>query len=267
MRKTLLLILLGLISIPCFCQKIETVSERFHYIYLKPEQDMEKLQKDIEDRQRNWQEEFEQMKANLAEGNRVSDNIKVEVTTRVEQDGDEINLIVGVSYETVRLAEEADDYALGKYTIDNSNACKLMCQFLKDKIENELASYFVEGTKVDLKLTGATDGTPIKSRIAYKGEYGDFVEKDIVLNDSPFKMTVTQKSGITTNGQLAFLRTQGVEDFLKHQVEPLQRTDNRYEIYAVENREKGGGYRRVSIEMILHNAFKIDVEPQNTAKP
>ena len=79
-------------------------------------------------------------------------------------------------------------------------------------------------------------------------------------------MTVTQKSGITTNGQLAFLRTQGVEHFLKTEVEPLKHTENAFQSFAVENKEKGGGYRRVSVEITIHDAFK-EVEPENTVKP
>lgn len=202
------------------------------------------------------------MKANLAESQRVSDNVKVTVTTDVQHP----DLVVSVAYETVVVSESADDYALGKYAIENSNACMLMCNFLKNKMENDLAEYLTEGTNVDVRITGATDGTPIRSKIAYKGEYGDFTDKAITLNGEPHNMTVTQKTGITTNGQLAFLRTQGVEHFLKTQVEPLKHTENTFQSIAVENKEKGGGYRRVSVEMTLRNAF-ADVEPEKTEKP
>ena len=245
-----------------FGQEVERVSERFHYRYLKKEQTKEQIQKDNEERQRNWQEELAAMKANLAEGQRVSDNVKVTVTTDVQHP----DLIVSVAYETVVVTESADDYALGKYAIQNSNACMLMCNFLKNKMENELSEYMKEGTKVDVKITGATDGTPIRSKIPYKGEYGDFTDKPITLNGEPYNMTVTQKTGITTNAQLAFLRTQGVEDFLKTQVEPLKHTANIFQEFAVENKEKGGGYRRVSVEMTIRSAF-ADVEPEKTEKP
>ena len=262
MKKLLLMTMLISLSAIGFGQEVETVSERFHYRYLKKEQTKEQIQKDNEERQRNWQEEFEAMKANLAEGQGVSDNVKVTVTTDVQHP----DLIVSVAYETVVVSEAADDYALGKYAIENSNACMLMCNFLKNKMENELADYLTEGAKVDVRITGATDGTPIRSKIAYKGEYGDFTDKDIILNGNPYKMTVTQKTGITTNGQLAFLRTQGVEDFLKTKVEPLKHTDNTFQSIAVENKEKGGGYRRVSVEMTIRNAF-VNVEPEKTEKP
>ena len=262
MNRLLLTALLISLSALSFGQEVETVSERFHYRYLKKEQTKEQIQKDNEERQRNWQEELETMKSNLAEGQRVSDNVKVTVSTDVQHP----DLIVSVAYETVVVTEAADDYALGKYAIENSNACMLMCNFLKNKMENELAEYLMEGKKVDVMITGATDGTPIRSKIAYKGEYGDFTNKDIILNGNPCKMTVTQKTGFTTNGQLAFLRTQGVEDFLKTKVEPLKHTENTFQSIAVENKEKGGGYRRVSVEMTIHDAF-TDVEPEKTEKP
>ena len=262
MKKFLLTTILVSLSVLSFGQDVETVSERFHYRYLKKEQTKEQIQKDNEERQRNWQEELATMKANLAEGQGVSDNVKIEVQTSV-QDND---LIISVAYETLVVADAADDYALGKYIIQSSNACMLMCNFLKNKMENELAEYLKGGTKVDVKITGATDGTPIRSKIAYQGEYGDFTDKPITLNGDPYSMTVTQKTGITTNAQLAFLRTQGVEDFLKTQVEPLKHTENTFQEFAVENKEKGGGYRRVSVEMTIRDAF-ADVEPEKTEKP
>ena len=262
MKKFLLMTILASLSALCFGQEVETVSERFHYRYLKKEQTKEQIQKDNEERQRNWQEELAQMKSSLAEGRSVSDNVKIEVQTDVQDE----NLIVSVAYETLVGADAADDYGLGKYTIDNSNACMLMCDFLKNKLENDLAEYLKEGTNVEVKITGATDGTPIRSRIAYKGEYGDFTDKPITLNGAPYNMTVTQKSGVTTNGQLAFLRTQGVEDFLKTQVEPLKHTENTFQSIAVENKEKGGGYRRVSVEMTIRGAF-TEVEPEKSEKP
>lgn len=257
MKRFLFLTCLALLSVLCFGQTVETVSERFHYQYLKKEQTKEQIQQDNEERQRNWQEELEQMREGL-----ISDNVKIEVQTDVQDD----NLVIAVAYETLVVADAADDYALGKYTIQNSNACMLMCNFLKNKMENDLLEFLKQGTKVDVKITGATDGTPIRSKIAYQGEYGDFTDKAITLNGAPFKMTVTQKTGVTTNGQLAFLRTQGVEHFLKTEVEPLKHTQNTFQSFAVENKEKGGGYRRVSVEMTIHDAFK-EVEPENTVKP
>lgn len=267
MRKILLTTMLLGLCLTGFSQemkKVETVSERFHYQYLKQDKNptIDQIQKDNEDRQRNWQEELEAMKASLDNTDRISDNVRVTVTTDVKHP----DLIVSVAYETVIMTDAADDYALGKYTIGDSRACSFMCNFLKSKMENELADYLKPGTKVDVKITGATDGTSIRSKIDYKGEYGDFTNKAITLNGNPYSMTVTQQSGITTNGQLAFLRTQGVEHYLKTQVEPLKHTENTFQEYAVENKEKGGGYRRVSVEMTIHDAF-TDVEPEKTEKP
>ena len=263
MKRVLLtttLLWLGLVG---YSQQVETVSERFHYRYLKEEKpSIEQIQKDNEDRQRNWQEELEAMKASLDNSNRISDNVRVTVTTDVRHP----DLIVSVAYETVIMTDAADDYALGKYTIGDSKACTFMCNFLKAKMEKELVEYLKPNTKVDVKVTGATDGTPIRSTIDYKGEYGDFTDKPITLNGDPFMMTVTRQTGVKTNGQLAFLRTQGVEQFLKAQVEPLRHTQNTFQEFAVENKEKGGGYRRVSVEMTIHDAF-ANVEPENTKKP
>lgn len=259
MNKFILFTTMLFLSMTCLGQEQETVSERFHYSYQKPENTLEQIQKENAERQRTWQEEFEAMKAELDEGQRVSDNVVVNVLTDVQQLDNEINLVVTVSYETLNLSVEADDYALGKYTIQNSNACIFMCNFLAKKIETDLKEYIKKGGKVDIKITGATDGTPIRSKIPYNGEYGDIKDKPITLNGQPFNMTVTKATGIANNAQLAFLRTQGVENYLKFKVEPLKQTVNNWQIFAVENQEKGAGYRRVSVEIVIHDAFK-DVE-------
>ena len=264
MKRLLPLAMLLSMAIVCFGQKVETESDLFHYKYLKQEKKptMEQIQKDNEERQRNWQEEFEAMKSSLDDAERISDNIKVTVSTEVQYP----DLVVSVAYETITISETADDYALGKYTLGDSRACAFMCNFLKEKMENELVEYLKPDTKVDIKVTGATDGNPIRSKIEYKGEYGDFNGKDITLNGKPYKMTVTRQTGVKTNGQLAFLRTQGVEQFLKANVEPLKHTTNTFQEYAVENKEKGGGYRRVSVDITLRGVFN-DVEPENANKP
>ena len=90
MNRFTLMTFLLLLSVLCFGQEVETVSERFHYQYLKKEQKKEQIQKDNEERQRNWQEELATMKANLAEGQRVSDNVKIEVQTEVQDN----NLVI-----------------------------------------------------------------------------------------------------------------------------------------------------------------------------
>lgn len=51
-RFTLIVLLISL-SVLSFGQEVETVSERFHYRYLKKEQTKEQIQKDNEERQRN----------------------------------------------------------------------------------------------------------------------------------------------------------------------------------------------------------------------
>lgn len=68
MKKILLMTILIALFAMSFGQEVETVSERFHYRCMKKEQTKEQIQKDNEERQRNWQEELEAMKANLAEG-------------------------------------------------------------------------------------------------------------------------------------------------------------------------------------------------------
>ena len=64
MKRLYLLFLLTLVVGLGFAQeveKVETVSDRFHYQYLKQETKptIEQIQKDNEERQRDWQEELD----------------------------------------------------------------------------------------------------------------------------------------------------------------------------------------------------------------
>ena len=57
MKKFLLFTILIALSALCFGQEVETVSERFHYRYLKKEQTKEQIQKDIVDKIKEYIED------------------------------------------------------------------------------------------------------------------------------------------------------------------------------------------------------------------
>lgn len=251
-----------------FAQVTEGISKTFKLKVENRRELLEELQRENRIRETLWQKELEKMRQNLPENNKVSSNtqiyVKPKVVTNVTDDGSkETNLQLSFSYKTsvtahalrTKVSNNTDDYPPGAYNAMSSNACMLTCDFIKQKTETELARYFIPGTRVTIKITGETDSTPIKSKIEYKGEYGDFYRKMIYLNNRITDMTVTRQSGISDNGQLAFLRTQGVEEFLKTYMDALQATDNSYQIYAIENERKGNQFRRISIELTIHGAF------------
>lgn len=224
-------------------------------------QEQNKLLKDLLTRQ------LESFKEQLNPEQQVSDGIKMDVEPNVmlqkSDDGrDEMNLVLEFSYET-RSPEEfhftvsnaTDDYPAGAYLPKYSKACQATLAFIKNKVDNELADYFVEGTEVSIKITGVTDGATIRSALPYKGEYGDFENRMVYFNDHLTDVSVNRRTGITTNGQLAFLRTQGVQDYLENSVVNLKKTINHYQLYTIEREETGAQYRKIAVEFTIHKAF------------
>lgn len=280
MNKKLCIVLGILMSVSvCYGQRSELVSPSF-YVKLVDMQELltkwkaankakeDSLQKDMELR---WQRDLEKIYANREEASQspIRLDVKPDIETYLAEDGsDEINYSVSVSYETMRaddmvranFSNNTDDYPLGAYNISQSNACSFICEFMKDKIETELSKYFIEGNQVTIKITGTTDGSAIRSKIPYHGEYGDFNEELIYLNGSYDEVSISEETGITTNAQLAFLRAQGVKQYLQENVDVLKNQNTDYHIYAVENEGKGAEYRRISIEIIIHGAFDKEIQ-------
>lgn len=216
---------------------------------------------------------------NMTAQNRVGDGIKMYVVPSValetaDDGSQEMNLKMEFTYETkpmetqnLKYDNNTDDYPSGKYLPTQSKACKTTLNFLKEQLSGEMKKYFTPNTKVTIKIVGETDGSAIRSRIPYKGEFGDFHNEMIYLNNSIDEITVTRQGGITSNGQLAFLRTQGVKQFLETYVDELKVTQNTYQIYAVEREEKGSQFRRISVEFTIHNAYAQEMRQAISAVP
>lgn len=279
-KKLLLGCFISIMTLGLFAQESSIVSKSYNLVLEDRATLLKKIEEANKERQQIWQKEMEAKKKEFLSDNNLSETIKVDVVPVVKiekaDDGtEEMNLNVGFSYETMARDKDlsvamqnsvTDDYAPGQYNSTNSNACTMTLEFIRNKIDNELAPYFFTGRKVTIKIVGATDGSAIRSKLPYKGEYGDFTNKLIYLNGALTSMTVTRETGITTNAQLGFLRTQGVEEYLKTYVNSLQKTDNTYQIFAIENKEKGAQYRRISIEIIVHGAFNEEVEREVQSK-
>jgi serine protease Do len=209
----------------------------------------------------------------LTVGNTISENVKIDVKASVKEEvnlegNKEINLHVEYLYEVIKatIEQKTDDFPPGGYKLTSSNAAKLTAKLLKQTIENELAKYFTSSTKVSIKITGTTDGTPIQSAIPYGGDYGNFDEEMYFLNDNLETVSISSKTGIKTNAQLAFLRTQGIRKFLETYVEPLKQTDNAFQHFAIVKAEKGSQYRKISVEIVIHDAFNLQKREKSTTQ-
>jgi len=272
-----IVILLAFISVTLISnaqKQQEAVSGVYHFKMENRAQLLERLQASEAQRQTLLMQQLNAFNQSMKPENRVGEGIKMEVNPSVvmqksPEGRDEMNLELEFSYETKKDEEfrltvdkNTDDYPAGAYLPTQSKACKTTLAFIKNKIDNELAEYFTKGTEVTIKITGETDGSAIRSAIPYKGEFGDFESQMIYLNNDIDEMTVTKRAGITSNGQLAFLRTQGVKKYLETYVDGLQKTNNHYQIYAVERQEKGSQFRKISVCFTIHKAFNQQMEQQ-----
>lgn len=268
MKKIVLLFAVMAMSAGLFAQKTqEAISGVYHFRMENRADLLLRLQEAEAQRRSMLMQQLEAYNQSLKPQNRVGEGIKMGVQPNVvlqksPEGRDELNLELEFSYQTkspeevqFTVSKNTDDYPAGAYLPTQSKACKTTLAFIKNKVDNELAEYFTKGTDVTITITGVTDGTPIRNMIPYKGEYGDIENQMIYLNDDIDEITVTKKGGIRSNAQLAFLRTQGVKKYLETYIDNLQKTNNRYQIYAVEHKEKGSEFRKISVKFTIHKAF------------
>ena len=186
-------------------------------------------------------------------------NVKTEVIPDVDADGNKIlNYKVGYQYEVINKEFSAkEDFPSGGYDIEKSNAAMSLMKIIKNAFEGDFAGYLAEGKQVKVIITGSADASPIRGRIAYRGQYGSFVDEPYYKNGNLDNITVTPETGITQNEQLALLRAAGVTNYIKNNITTLQNTKNEYEYHVEVAKERGGEYRRINVEFVIVDAFKV----------
>lgn len=163
---------------------------------------------------------------------------------------------VGYQYEVINKEFSAkEDFPSGGYDIQSSNAAMSLMKIIKNAFEGEFASYLGENKQVKIVITGSADASPIRSKIAYKGQYGEFVDEPYYKDGNLDNITVTKESGITQNEQLALLRAAGVMDYAKNNITTLKNTNNEFEYHVEVAKERGGEYRKINIEFVIVDAF------------
>ena len=104
-------------------------------------------------------------------------------------------------------------------------------------------------------ITGSADASPIRSRIPYNAMYGEFRNEPYYNNGDLDNITLTKESGITTNQQLAFARGLGLKSAMESEISTLKDTRNEFEYHVKVSDQKGGQFRRISVEVIIYDAF------------
>ena len=184
-------------------------------------------------------------------------NVKTEAVAGVDANGKKIlNYKIGYQYEVINREFSAnEDFPSGGYNIEKSNAAMSLMKIIKNAFEGDFAKYLAEGKQVKVVITGSADASPIRGRIAYNGQYGEFANEPYYKDGNLDNITVTKASGITSNEQLALMRAAGVKDYIEKNVTTLSTTKNEYEYHVEVAKERGGEYRKINVEFTIMDAF------------
>ncbi|MDE6478986.1 MAG: WD40 repeat domain-containing protein [Muribaculaceae bacterium] len=202
----------------------------------------------------------EQVIQEAKKDNIISDRTQISVNSEVipeyDANGNKIlNYNVNFTYQVDPEFSAQEDFAPGKYRAEQSGAASSMLNIVKNAFEGDFSNYVKSGKRLNVKISGTADSSPIRNTIAYDGAYGDIENEPIYQDNKMSAITVTQKDGIKTNEQLAFLRAYGVKEFLDKNVEGINDMDTRYTYNIGVSEGKGSEFRRITIEFTFVDAF------------
>ena len=192
------------------------------------------------------------------EANRRADSGTLRLKFEIyDADGKKIlNYEVNFTYEVDPEFSAAEDFPPGKYVVDESGAASSMLKIVKEAFEGDFSQYLKPGKKLKVVISGTADATPIIRTIPYNGMYGDFVDEPIYENGELTAITVTKADGVKENRQLAFLRAEGVKDYLQKNVEKLKDMDADYTFKVDVSEGKGSEFRRITANFTIMDVFE-----------
>lgn len=222
------------------------------------------LQEDIDHRQRTMQRNAEQLLIALPNDQKLYDETYIAIRTAlvdgVSDDGTpELNYVFDISYNCRHLEGYTDDYPLGIFHYDSSNSARAICNLTKTFVEGILDDIFRPSKRVSVKIFSTTDGVELSRTIPYDGSYGNFRYMPVSFNNEQLRISV-DTTGIRNNCQLAYIRAQSVRHFLQHNIRNLARTRNDYSYVTRSYSDTGAFYRRSSIELTVHDAFRETID-------
>ncbi|MDR2087236.1 MAG: WD40 repeat domain-containing protein [Dysgonamonadaceae bacterium] len=236
--------------------RIEAIETDLNFVPLEILQIASQEASNLESVTENVMEENKQEKL-ITDNTQI--NVGTEVVADVDAEGNKIlNYLVNYKYEVINKEfSEVEDFPPGSYDIKKSNAAMSLMKIIKNSFEEgDFAKYLKAGKHVKIAITGSADGAPIRGKIAYDERYGNFEAEPYYQNNELNNITVTKATGITENTQLAFIRAISVKDYLSNNIASLQNTQNSYHYNVEVAEERGGEYRRITIQFTIIDAFE-----------
>lgn len=193
-------------------------------------------------------------------------DVNAEVMPEVKKDGQvEYNMkvrydvqVLSEHLKKLRIDEGTEDWPSGKYRLKDSQAALQTAGIIKSTIESKLEQYIAPGTEVTVKIIGSTDASPFRNAVAYDGTFGEIKDAEYFVNGSFGYVSVNTKDGISSNEQLAYLRTLDIKNFMQKHIGTFRVANVHYEHFAEVADKVGAEYRRVAVEVTIHNAFQKD---------
>lgn len=192
--------------------------------------------------------------------NVISDHTNITVDSRVVPDYDAngkkiLNYLVNFTYNVDPQYSAVEDFGPGKYHVDESGAASSMLKIMKEAFEGDFSQYVKAGKKLNIKLGGTADATPIRNSIAYDGAYGEIENEPVYRNGELTSISVSTKDGIRENDQLALVRALGVKDYLEKNVRNLSDMNLNYRYDVNVSKDKGSEHRRITVELTFVDVY------------
>ncbi len=189
--------------------------------------------------------------------------IKTDLVSGITADGlRELNYRVAIDYSCHHFESKTDNYATGKYLCEESNATMALVDIAAMVVDDIASDAFKAGKQIDILIKASTDITPV-TKLDYRGEYGDFQYEAARYNGESVRISVSPRTGINNNAQLAFLRAQGLKKKLIERSNLLKNTVNTFNYDTRSFSESGPQYRDVGIELLVHGAFDEEIVEMN----
>lgn len=192
--------------------------------------------------------------------NIISDHTNIMVDSRVVPDYDAngnkiLNYVVTMTYNVDPQFSAVEDFGPGKYHVEESGAATSMLKIMTEAFDGDFSQYIAPGKKLNIKLGGTADATPIRSSIAYDGAYGVIDNEPVYVNGELSAISVNSKDGIKENDQLALVRAFGVKDFLEKNVTNIQDMNRNYRYEVNVSKDKGSEHRRITVELTFVDVY------------
>lgn len=192
--------------------------------------------------------------------NLISQHTNINVDTRLipsfDANGKSINNYqIAFDYTVDAGYSEYEDFPLGKYKVETSNAALSLIRIIKQAFNTELAAYIVPGKKLMIEFSGSADGAPIRGSLQYDGSLGEYDNEPVKVNGELNSISVSSGHGISTNEQLGFMRAQSVRQAVLQNLPQFEKMKNDYRYNIEVSEGRGGEYRRVSVVLTF-----IDIE-------